>query len=249
MIGLVGLAGLGFDGALAAEALAADAQGDADGALVVRGLPAPVGATRLDPERPVWIDDDATRVFADGEVVLREGVLEMFACPAGSKEHESVVAIDSPALLLHVALLRIGAEPGKPVQFEPQYRAPSGDEIEVAVEWRDESGARRTARAQDWVYDTRRERAMDLPFVFGGSGFWTDPETGEQHYLAEAGDLICVSNFGAAMLDVPAPSTQANDGLWYAPYTERIPPVGTPMRVVLSVAADDADADIEGEAE
>src|SRR5690606_33238231 len=75
---------------------------------------------------------------------------------------------------------------------------------------------------------------MTLPWVFAGSGFWLDEETGKQHYQAESGDVICVSNFSSAMLDVPAESTNANAGLFFEAFTERIPPLGTPVRLVLT---------------
>ena len=193
-------------------------------------------ARRLDPEASVWVDTKAGKVYADGRVTLREGVLEMFACPKGTKEHESVVAIEGSALLVHTALLAIGAEPGKPVRFDPEYRAPSGDEIEVSIVWQSEDGAVHQARAQEWVRHIETNAAMKLPFVFAGSGFWTDPETKRQHYLANAGDMICVSNFGSAMLDVPAPSSQSNEALLFEPFTERIPPRDTPVRLQLSLA-------------
>lgn len=199
-------------------------------------LPPPEGARRLDEVKPVWVDEKKGRVLVDGRVTIRKGVLEMFACPIGTKEHESVVAVDSPAMLLHTALLAIGAEPGKPVQFDPEYQPPSGEEIDVRVEWIDENGERQGARAQSWVRQIDTEREMGLPFVFAGSAFWTDPQTRKRHYLAESGDLICVSNFGSAMLDVPAPSTQSNNELWFEPFTERIPPVDTPVRMILSIA-------------
>lgn len=199
----------------------------------------PPGTRCLDPERPVWVDPEAEKVFVDGTVVLREGFLEMFACPRGTKEHESVVAVDCKAMVLHTALLAIGAEPGKPVRYQPEYRPPSGDEIEVGLEWIDEHGAKQSARAQDWVRHSKTGKAMQLPFVFAGSVFQTDAATGRRHYLAEQGDLICVSNFGDAMLDVPAPSSKSNDALWYEPFTEHIPPVDTPVRLVLRVAKAD----------
>ena len=41
-------------------------------------------------------------------------------------------------------------------------------------------------------------KAMTYPWVFAGSRFWTDEETGKQYYQAEGGDFICVSNFGTA---------------------------------------------------
>lgn len=207
-------------------------------------VPLPDGATKLAPDQPVWIDPTVSKVLVDGKVAIREGVLEMFACPKGTKEHESVVAIEAQAYLIHVGLLRIGATTGSPVRYEPKYRPPTGSEIHVGVEWRD-GGKKKTARAQDWIRDARTQKAMDLPFVFAGSGFWTDPDSGKQHYLAEAGDLICVSNFASAMLDVPVESSKSNEELWFEPFTDRIPPVGTPVRVVLSVADIQADGAVE----
>lgn len=74
---------------------------------------------------------------------------------------------------------------------------------------------------------------MTHPWVFAGSGFWQDEETGKEYYKAESGDLICVSNFSTAMLDIPIESSQVNDGLMFEANTEKIPRLGTPVRVVL----------------
>ncbi|QDV74600.1 hypothetical protein Spa11_28060 [Botrimarina mediterranea] len=202
-------------------------------------LEPPENAKRLDPKSPVWIDEARTCVMVDGKVVLREGVLEMFACPAGTKEHESVVAVDTKAYLVHTGLLLVGAEEGTPVRFQPEYKPPTGTEIEVSIEWTAD-GKPQKARAQDWVRNADTKKAMDLPFVFAGSGFWTDPDSGKQHYLADAGDFICVSNFGSAMLDVPAPSSASNNELWFEPFTERIPELGTEVRLVLTPKKKDA---------
>ena len=79
----------------------------------------------------------------------------------------------------------------------------------------------------------RTEREMSQPWVFAGSRFWKDEETGEQYYQAEGGDLICVSNFGTAMLDIPIESSQSNLELAFAAFTERIPPLGAPVRLIL----------------
>ncbi|MEQ8846854.1 YdjY domain-containing protein [Botrimarina sp.] len=222
---------------LLAPAAKAQGPGAAPAANPVDATPLqpPEGGRRLAEDSPVWIADGAVHV--DGKVVLREGVLEMFACPVGTKEHESVVAVDSPAFLLHTGLLAVGAEPGATVQFDPEYKPPTGDRIDVLVRWID-GGQVKTAKAQDWVRSVETKKAMELPFVFAGSGFWTNPDTGRQHYLAESGDLVCVSNFGAAMLDVPAPSTQQNGELWFEPFTERIPPIGTPVRLILKPAGE-----------
>ncbi|WP_146396333.1 YdjY domain-containing protein [Pseudobythopirellula maris] len=201
---------------------------------VFKPLDPPPGARRLAPNDEVWVDAARSTVYVGGVVCLREGFLEMFACPRESKEHESVVAVNSPAFLIHTALLAVGAEPGSPVRFQPKYVPPKGDEILVRVEWRGPNGEIERTTAQQWVRGVKDRQPMKLPFVFAGSGFWTDEDTGKQHYLAESGDMICVSNFGTAMLDVPVESTQANEGLLFEAATEKIPPLGTPVRLVLT---------------
>lgn len=196
-------------------------------------LPEPAGATRLSPKYDVWLDAKRGAVLVDGQVSLRRGMLEMFACIRNTKEHESVVTADTQAFLVHAGLLRLGAEPGHPAQFVPEFKPPAGTEIDVTVEWRDENGKDHTARAQDWIRDIKTGKAMAYPFVFAGSRFWTDEETGKQYYQAEGGDFICVSNFGTAALDIPVESSQSNDALEFEAFTERIPPLGTPVRLVL----------------
>jgi len=195
-------------------------------------LPAPLGAKRLDPHYPVWVDTKEKAVIADGQVCLQKGMLEMFACLRNTKEHEAIVAADTKAYLVHTGLLAIGAQAGSPAKFQPEYKPPSGTEIDITIHWKDDKGRQQIARAQDWVKDLKTKKAMEYPFVFGGSTFWTDPESGKKFYQAEGGDFVCVSNFGTAMLDIPVKSSQSNEELEFEAFTERIPPVGTPVRLV-----------------
>lgn len=196
-------------------------------------LPSPEGATALPKPDVVWVDAKQKLVYVDGYVSLRRGMLEMFACPVGTKEHESVVAVFSRARTLHAALLAVGAEPGKPATFRPEFSPATGTEIEVEVRWQDEHQKWQSVPAQQWVKDIQTGKPMAHAWVFGGSGFWKDEETGKEHYMAEAGDLVCVSNFSTAMLDLPIESSQANEGLLFEANTDEIPPLGTPVRVVL----------------
>ena len=196
-------------------------------------LPEPEGATRLAPKFDVWIDANRGVVIVDGQVCLRRGMLEMFSCTRNTKEHESIVSANAQAFLVHAALLRLGAEVGHAVQFLPEYKPPEGTQIDIELEWKDADGKQQTAKAQDWIRDLKTGKAMEHVWVFAGSRFWTDEETGKQYYQAEGGDFICVSNFGTAMLDLPIKSSQSNDDLEFEVFTERIPPLGTPVRMVL----------------
>jgi hypothetical protein len=197
-------------------------------------LPDPPDAKRLDKVDRVWIDAKRRQVYVDGAVSLREGYLEMFACIQGTKEHESIVAVRSRAATVHAALLAAGAVAGHPVHYAPDFQPPSGTEIGVEVHWMDEQGKWRQARAQDWILDLKTKKVMTQPWVFAGSGFWVDEKTGKKYYMAEAGDLICVSNFTTAMLDVPIKSSHENDALSFGANTAEIPPLGMPVRLVLT---------------
>jgi hypothetical protein len=195
--------------------------------------PPPEGATRLSPNFDVWVDAAKGEVIVDGRIALRRGMLEMFSCTRNTKEHESIVAADAQAFLVHAGLLTVGAEVGHPVQFVPEFKPPAGTEIDIEVLWHDAGGKEHTARAQDWIRDMKTGKEMSYPWVFAGSRFWTDPENGRQYYQAEGGDFVCVSNFGTAMLDVPVKSSQSNDELEFEAWTDRIPPLGTPVRMLL----------------
>lgn len=189
---------------------------------------------RLDPKSEVWIDSKNHQVVIGGEIVLREGPLELFACLKGTKEHEAVVAVRSKAYLVHAGLLAVGAEAGQPAIFVPEYRPASGTTIDVEVEWMGNDGASRRAKAQDMVRLAKTKEPMTQDWVFGGSGFYDDPVEKVRYYQAESGDLICVSNFPSATLDLPIESSQANEALLFEANTDRIPPVGTEVKVILT---------------
>jgi hypothetical protein len=196
----------------------------------------PPGMTRLDKLSRVWADRKAGRVVVDGYVALRAGQLEMLACPVGTKEHESVVAVFAKAQVVHAGLLAIGAKSGTPVSWEPTYKAPTGSEIQVFALWKDADGKKHSIDTRKWVHELGTEKGtLGTNFIFAGSKMWKDPDTGEERYLAESGDLICVSNFATATLDIPLDSSHVNSGLMFAAMTNDIPPEGTPIRLVLQL--------------
>jgi len=72
--------------------------------------------------------------------------------------------------------------------------------------------------------------------VFAGSSFWTDPTDGKEYYQADGGDLICVSNFPTATLDLPVKSSQSNEALLFEVFEGRVPPRDTEVEIVFSRA-------------
>ncbi|QGJ71143.1 Hypothetical protein PBC10988_28460 [Planctomycetales bacterium 10988] len=201
-------------------------------------LPGPFGSwkegelVKLHPDYPVWLDKSKKQVVLQGQVCLQRGQLEMLATLRGGKEHESVVSVPTTAQLVHASLIAIGAEPGKPVQYRPEFAAPSGPVLEILVRWIDHESNLQEVHAQDWVRYSRTKREMNLDFVFAGSFFAKDAQ-GDNHYAAESGDFICVSNFPSAMADVSHRSSADAADLFFEAFYERIPPIGTPVTLVI----------------
>jgi hypothetical protein len=191
---------------------------------------------RLSPDEEVWIDPKGKEVVVGGEIALDKGPIEFFACPKKTKEHESIVATRSTARLVHAALLAIGLEPGKPVSFDPGYAAASGPKVRVRMRWIGADGTPQTTDARNWIRNTRTGEPLADDWVFAGSSFWTDPTDGKEYYQADGGDLICVSNFPSAMLDLPIESSQSNEALLFEAFEGRVPPSGTAVDLIFSRA-------------
>jgi len=193
----------------------------------------PEGLVKLSKKHDVWMDTKRKAIIVDGKICLREGQLEMFACPKGTKEHESIVALNCLPEEVHAGLLALGAKQGTTVKFDPKYESATGEIVDIFVMWKEPDGTAKEVRAQEMIKHAKTGKAMEYDWVFAGSGFYKDPESGRLHYQANGGDFICVSNFPTATLDLPVESTQANGGLLFHAFTENIPAKGTAVRLVL----------------
>ena len=118
-------------------------------------------------------------------------------------------------------------------RFRPEFAPPTGQVIRVWVCWYDANDEFHVVDAREWVQDLQTEKAMTAEWVFAGSGFWQDEETKQEHYMADSGDMICVSNFSSAMLDVAIPSSADADSLRFVPFESKIPDRETPVRLIL----------------
>lgn len=110
----------------------------------------------LNPQGTVLLDAAGKRLVLKAEVCLREGLLEMLACLKQSKEHESILSVDTKAQIVHAGLLALGVEPGKPVQFVPEYKPASGPKLEIHLTWEDEAGKIHREPAQKWVRNSTK---------------------------------------------------------------------------------------------
>ena len=188
---------------------------------------------RVSKDQSIWIDLKRKWVVVDGWVCLREGELEMFACTVGTKEHESVITLQTKASLVHASLLAVGAKVGNTVKFSPQYKAASGTVIDVVVLWKDKDQKKHAVPGQQWVKHHRTGKPLEYPWVFAGSGFFQDELSMTEIYYGDGGDLLCVSNFSSATMDLPVQSSKDNNDLLYQARTASIPPVQTSVRMVM----------------
>ncbi len=203
----------------------------------VHTIPIPAEWKRLSEQQEIWVDLKSKEVIAGGHICLDGGMLEVFICPRQTKEHESVISVNALSSQVHAALLAVGAEPGQPVKWQDEYEAASGPVIQITVMWRDdETGQVIKRRGQELVRNIDTGKVMQHDWVFGGSQTYTDPETGETYYYGDSGELVCLSNFSTATMDVPVKSSDANDGLLFEANTPNIPPVGTKIYVVFKPA-------------
>ena len=186
----------------------------------------------LKKEGGLWIDLKRKWVIVDGSVCVREGPLEMFICPAQTKEHESVLTTPIDAEAVHTSLLAIGAKTGSPVQFQPEYKRATGSVIDIVVVWVDEDQKVKASLAQDWIKKGNTRKTMQYAWVFGGSGYWKNPNTNETIYYGNDGSLVCLSNFPTATIDLPVESSNSNAARLYYANTSKIAPLKAPVRII-----------------
>jgi hypothetical protein len=193
--------------------------------------------------RNLWVDfgKAGRRVIVRANVCRRDAVLEEFLCLKNTKEHESIVAADIHPRTFHAALLLAEAKPGSVAKFEPKFQPPSGDKLNIWIEWKEGKEVKRV-RAQDWIRDSRTKKAIAHDFVFAGSQEIKHPVTGEVYYLGNEGDVISVSNFASSVIDLAAQSSSTNEELLFECFTDRIPPEDTEVFIILQAAPNSKDA-------
>lgn len=189
---------------------------------------------KIGPNVYLEVQGDKRRVLVDGYVCLRQGQLEQLMTRKRTKEHEAVIAADVDARDIALALIAAGAEKGKPVRFRPEFQPPTGTTIKVTVQYQDQGKTVRVP-GQQLVRSIKTRKDLEADWVFGGSILIDDPvdKTKPPFFAANDGDVICVSNFETALLDVPFNSSKDNEDLVFEAHTERIPPLMTPVQVIL----------------
>ena len=175
------------------------------------------------------------RVLVTAEVCLRKGSLEQLMTRKNKKEHEAILSAALDARKIHEALILANAKEGEPVRYTPKYRPATGTAIKITLVYEDKKGVKKTVNARSWLKNSKTGKELDCDWVFAGSLLVESPldKDAPKFYLANDGDIICVSNFEGALLDVPIKSSKDDADRGYEAWEDRIPPVGTEVTVIL----------------
>lgn len=176
-------------------------------------------------QRGVRIDWTHRQVEVDATVILREGLIELFACSPQIREHEAIVRIEARPLHVFHALGLIGITPGHPVLYddEADRRSPAvGDPVDISIRYSDR-GLIRVVPIEKWMEQSDGRPVDPLPWVFAGSVELEDDSIAADY----EGTVVAVVDFGSSLIALPELHTDRNEDLWLQPATAAIPPVGT----------------------
>lgn len=184
------------------------------------------------------------RVVLELEVVLVQGYLEhLISRSEAGKDHESILSNQFDAEILKAALLGAGLVPGKPARFindqrELDFKPATGQTVKIYLEYEGTDGKTKIVPAQSWVVSSKDNKPLASDWVFAGS-FKGKATTaiGEEfiYFGANDGRVVCLANFGTALLDLPFESVKGDpqgDTLSFRANTAVIPERGTKVRAL-----------------
>jgi hypothetical protein len=196
----------------------------------------------------VTIDKEKRSVIIDAKIAPRKlehlkgevYPIEVIACwphPKGKKAHETVVTIEANPSAVAKALVELGLKPGTPVMGESK-QPPQGPEVKVFIEVPDAGDVRRLSMDKV-LLDNRTGKPFpkNIQWRFTGSVMTKpDPNKNEEIYGADySGTLIVIFPVSNATV------LQTNLTMEYERFmkletnTKALPPVGTPVKLVLEV--------------
>ena len=176
--------------------------------------------------------------------VCVKGLLESIACTKGSKEHESIVAIEARPMHIHVSLLLLGAQNGNPAMRKPTNEEgtrwigipPRGDPVDVYLVFKNKKGKMVERPISDFVAAAERRPdekvdAEDIKsphtFLFAGS-LLRDNGPGPRKYSSDlSGNVISVVTSGDELLCLPGIQGRGNDSLMWRVDATYLPAIGT----------------------
>jgi hypothetical protein len=198
-------------------------------------------------------DGDGKRlggVVVPGVIMINRGLVELFGCGEGGKEHETIFRLETNIQGLDLALTSAGFRRGKLPTKTDISQADQGSRVLILVQWVDKDGKLLTYRSEDLVVSIRRNSTM--PRVgWTYVGHWmevadpTSPKGERKHkVLAATGSRSLVTTFRdrTALLDNPL--EEATDDTLFGANYMLLPKPGTPVRVIFRAPTATERADI-----
>ncbi|MBI3267384.1 MAG: hypothetical protein HYZ53_00060 [Planctomycetes bacterium] len=222
------------------------------------GTPGSVEGEAVVLDRGLKLFQKDRRIEADGVVCLQKGLLELYACGEGGKDHESILVFPFRAQQLQLGLILLGLrdkheQGGGGPRFQGDPTRPVGDRVHLSIEWTGPDGRKETRRAEDFVVDAKTgATAPHVGWVFAGSEFGEerDPGTGEptgrKIYLANRYKvIIAIQHDPTAVLDFPLDAGQNWAAARFFCNENAIPAVGTRIKLVLRPPSEDEAREME----
>ena len=195
------------------------------------------------PELPfVKIDAKKRHVDLDAAVIRQQTAegewLELLACTAGGRDHESLLVVKARPSHVHLALLMIGLEPGKPMRWQfkdgkiETVNPPRGPRIAVTAHYQLD-GEPVEVPVNQWLIDHQTKKPPpDNVWLFAGSRFVEQED--KSVYLADLnGSVLSLVNFGDELLARPTDLTNLNDNEAWGANAKTMPPKGTKVTLRL----------------
>ncbi len=187
----------------------------------------------------VVLNVQARTVRCPGRVNMDEGgPIELLACLARGKTHESVLTLEVEPKHLQVALKLLGMKEGRNPAVDypedsPVRQRPAGDEALVSVEWRQAD-----AKPEDKPSRCRAEKLLfnveaDTPQAEATWVFLGSRVTGGKFGADLDGSLITTYHDPLAILELCAPTV--NDDIYYFVNKDICPPLGTPVELIIEL--------------
>ena len=230
-------------------------------------LPSPLQAAQLEKSEQkdlqiplqlgpdVRVDRRKSEVIIRAQIASRNGFLEQLVCKAGTREHESLLAVEAAPKMIHAALLAAGFTPGSPgawTETQPDasgksvvnFQPPTGSKVELLVRW-DDDGRMNERALCEWVRGVSPNNSSNTPivfpcnrFLFAGSHIRPNPKSlgpGE-HYVADyTGSVVGLVTFGDEVIafeEVIPDRLDVAPAMWES-WTDRIPVEGTPIELII----------------
>ncbi len=173
-----------------------------------------------------------------GIVIVTRGLVELFGCGEGGKEHETIIRVESNIQALDLGLTSAGLKRGNLPSKTDINLEDQGSRVLILIQWVDKEGRLKTYRSEDLVISMRRNAPMPrVGWTYVGQ--WmevadpTSPKGEKKHkVLAATSTRSIVTTFRDRSAVLDNPLEEAVDDTLFAANYMILPPVGTPVRII-----------------